>query len=611
MPKKPTVKVKVKLLTTVAKSIYSDTLMKIREAVTNSIDNKASRFLFTFKKNKAKNIHILSLFDNGHGITDTRFEEILQSIGYGLHLDEPHPEKYYSYFGLGLMSIFQLGNKITIITKPKNKKTLNKLEIDSGKIFSKEIEKESIEALSDCFELDPASKTERSKLSPLSDTTINKLFKGKPKHFTEIIIEDINEDDFEAIQSDRENFIENLSKMLPLPPDEKHPFLTSLKQTDKNEIIKMLKNRKYCPTISFSYSIGIMKHMQLYKYFPFFKNPLKKNRYQFYSENKNSFAYYLFASGKDLGVQKNKDRETGLWFRNKNILVKAADYLPHPGLDPLVDQPIQNWMYGEFFHENMNEFLQVSRNDFLRSKEFRNFREQVKDIVKPVSNRLRGSYDIGLKIINAIKEPIDKLTTEDSPFRKIEESIRRVEQIEEVPEEKEQEIENILSKIHSPELENSPDIINSLRKVVTITDEEKGYILKIDPSVTDDSIRYLVNKEITEVVIPSNIFERKHITFFGKSYEVQFKNGIDINSGISFNFAKRTIAVNPFYPDLKRHSVSFLEVDVALNYSYYKSNCTDEIALDCMDSMKKAAVEFLSGGYPDISEYIEPLEAIL
>lgn len=180
MPEHPPVKVKVKILTTVAKSIYAETLMKIREAVTNSIDNYASRFLFSLKKKKDTDSYVLSLLDNGHGITKARFEDILQSIGYGLHIDEPNPEKYYSFFGLGLMSIFQLGKTITIITRPKNSDEFNKLIVDSAKIFSKEMEKESIEALSECFELDNSSEEERSDISIVTKQELMRELGGKP-----------------------------------------------------------------------------------------------------------------------------------------------------------------------------------------------------------------------------------------------------------------------------------------------------------------------------------------------------------------------------------------------------------------------------------------------
>lgn len=613
MPEKehPQVKVKVKILTTVAKSIYAETLTKIREAVTNSIDNHASKFLFSLQKKSDTGNYVLSLFDNGHGITKARFEEILQSIGYGLHIDEPHPEKYYSFFGLGLMSIFQLGNKVTIITKPKNSDEINKLTVDSARIFSKDMEKESIEMLSDCFDLDKSSAADRSGISPVIDKVLKHELGGKAKHYTEIIIEDLHEEDLKTIMSEEDNFFENLSKKLPLKPNDADHFLTGINKKDKGVILKLLKDKKYCPTISFTYARDNTQYFPLYKYFPAFKKPPTKNKYQLHSDTTDDFSYYLITCGRDLGVVGKNLRETGLWFRNKNVLVKAADYLPHPGTDPLADQPIQDWMFGEFFHKDMNEFLQVSRNDFDRSKEqYREFRRQVREIVKKYSDHLREAYEIGKKVKEAIKEPLDDIrkNSDRSPFRKMEGSIKKIMGVDEILEDKEPYVISILSKIYDSALEKCPEIIESLREPIVIENEEKGYILRIDPKADEDVIKYLETDKKIEVIIPSTTFQSENIALFGKDYKVLYRNGKKVDAGISFNFQNSEISVNPFYPDLMKYSLSFLDVFIALEYAYYEAGCADQpAALDCMDNMKRAALEFLGAERTDRSEYMRSL----
>jgi hypothetical protein len=613
MPKKhPDVKVKIKILTTVARSIYAQTLTKIREAVTNSIDNHASRFLFSLEKRKDIDAYVLSLFDNGHGITKSRFEEILQSIGYGLHMDEPHPEKYYSFFGLGLMSIFQLGKKITIITKSKDGGQFNKLTVDSAKIFSKEMEKESIEALNKCFVLDDSSEKERSDISPVTDQTLKKELGSKAKYFTEIIIEELHEEDLKTITSEENAFFEDLSKILPLAPNEADHFLAGLNVKDKQIILNILKDRDYCPVISFKYSMDNAKYLPLYKYFPAFRKPPTKNKYQLHSDTMPEFSYYLISCGRDLGVIGKNQRETGLWFRNKNVLVKAADYLPHPGLEPLADQPIQDWMFGEFFHKDMNEFLQVSRDEFDRSKEkYKEFRRQVREIVKKYSDHLRAAYEIGKKVKEAIKDPLDDIrkNSDKSPFRKMEESIKKILEVDEILEDKEPEVIDILSKIHNSDLEKCPEVIEALRAPLTIENREKGYILIIDPKAEEETIKYLEDKATTEVVIPSTTFQSESIPLFGRDYKVRYRNGKDIDAGISFNFQTREISVNPFYPNLMKYSLSFLDVFIALEYAYYSAGCTDQpAALECMDNMKKAALEFLGSKHVDRSEYMRSLK---
>ena len=73
------VEVKAGILNTIAKSIYSDFRIKTREAVSNSLDNKASSFILSVDSNNS----IISFFDDGTGISQAFFQEIFTSIGYG------------------------------------------------------------------------------------------------------------------------------------------------------------------------------------------------------------------------------------------------------------------------------------------------------------------------------------------------------------------------------------------------------------------------------------------------------------------------------------------------------------------------------------------------
>lgn len=115
--KKLEIGMKIGILHTIAKSIYSGAYGKIREAVANSIDNAATCFILFVNRPT----QTISLFDNGSGIDRERFKEIFKSLGYGLLRDGQH----LSYFGLGLMSIIQLGKKATLYTRtPKSKKML-------------------------------------------------------------------------------------------------------------------------------------------------------------------------------------------------------------------------------------------------------------------------------------------------------------------------------------------------------------------------------------------------------------------------------------------------------------------------------------------------------
>jgi HSP90 family molecular chaperone len=148
-PKSPSLEVTVKLamLHTIANTIYPSTARKIREAAANAIDNGASWFII----HADRETNTLSLFDNGNGITKGRFKEIFKNLGVGLL--KGGPEERLSYFGLGLISIFRLGKKAKIFTKPHGEKKTLCLDVDTDKIFDTKIEKEPIGFLSQCIKL--------------------------------------------------------------------------------------------------------------------------------------------------------------------------------------------------------------------------------------------------------------------------------------------------------------------------------------------------------------------------------------------------------------------------------------------------------------------------
>ena len=74
------VAVKVGIIHTIADTIYASTARKIREAVANSLDNEASWVIVQADRPTKT----LTIYDNGNGITKDLFEEIFQSLGYGL-----------------------------------------------------------------------------------------------------------------------------------------------------------------------------------------------------------------------------------------------------------------------------------------------------------------------------------------------------------------------------------------------------------------------------------------------------------------------------------------------------------------------------------------------
>ena len=68
----PNVQIRVQILNTIARSIYSDSRVKIREAVANSMDNEATWFILYADRPS----RTISLMDNGIGITKAPYMEL-------------------------------------------------------------------------------------------------------------------------------------------------------------------------------------------------------------------------------------------------------------------------------------------------------------------------------------------------------------------------------------------------------------------------------------------------------------------------------------------------------------------------------------------------------
>lgn len=245
--------VKAGILSTVANSVYSSTSMKIREAISNSLDNHADKCILFFgnKDVKGQQVPYLSLFDNGNGISEGRFREVLTSIGYGLSRAD---ENAYSHFGLGLMSIFKLGKKVTIITKPKGLKGLVQLVVESSTLFSEETEGKSLSLIEKLFKLTSGHNINiRDSLSILSKKTLSKHI-GNYNSFTEIIIEGVYEEDIEEILTPQ--FENNLRKYIPLEPNPDDQFFKNLVPADKNKIFDLYSNKSLFPTVEYFFGVG-------------------------------------------------------------------------------------------------------------------------------------------------------------------------------------------------------------------------------------------------------------------------------------------------------------------------------------------------------------------
>jgi hypothetical protein len=610
MPKSKIVKlevdVKIGILHTIANAIYSTTAGKVREAVANALDNEAT-FVIIILDQSSKS---LCIFDNGNGITDDRYQLIFKSIGYGLLHN--HPDVKLSYFGLGLMSIFQLGKKVRVFTRPKGQNEISMLDVDTQTIFDIKNKEKSLSSLEDSITLSKSDvQMHKSASTPL---LINELarrrFNTNTMNFTHIIISGLNSYDIELISGNV--FLTELRQLLPLSIEKDEPFLQRITGKKGESIKQLLNEESYCKTVDVFF--GIQEEgrelEQLYKYFPNFRSDIQfpdDNVIYGYSED-NNFAYYVLHSiAQDLHRDKTDERENGFWIRNQNFLVKSSDFLEKGAGRPtrIIDQPLRGWIFGEIFHKDMNSFLAVSRSDFLFDKdEFKEFRNDFSEIVNPLNKKLRSIWGKKKKIEVEIIEPFSNLTQPLGAMDKAETKLRDLINKNLGEEETLNKIMERLDQARNIEIEDENArvdvLLSNLQSPIKLIEDEEA-VVTIDPAIKakDYSVTWDAKSNKTIVAISPELFNPKRFVFLGQEFEIFFVVKKESDFGISMDTKNRKIYINPFNESLAHYSISILDVYIAL---YVAKSLSDD-----MDQLVKNTLALLGVTSDLTEEYISPL----
>jgi hypothetical protein len=608
------VDVKLNILHTIADAIYSTPAGKIREAVANSRDNGATWVMIAVDQMNDR----LSVVDNGTGITRERFQEIFENIGYPLLRSAD--ETKLSYFGIGLMSIFQLGRKVRVFTRPRGVREILSLGIDTGAIFDPANKNKSISFLTDC--LRPLEDTTDSVRRRASIPLLNDRFDcGEPTNFpdsfTEIIIEEIDSGDLEEICSGA--FQEVLSKVLPLRAQDDEPFLRRFTGKKAKELRQLLQRDDYCRTVDVYFGTqeeGVMQ--QLWKYFPRFNSRITfpdDNVHLSVPEN-GSFAYYVVHTvAEDLqqrGVElEEEERETGFWIRNQNFLVKSADFLdkPGPGRKPkgTIDKPLRNWVFGEIFHKNMNPFLTVGRNEFLfEHREFKAFRSEFLEVVFPLNKALREIWQRRKDVVEDFVRPFAEIVHPTGPFARAQQKLRIL--VGEKLDERafHEQVRAGLSKCRVPKIERDDarvDVILRKTKRPILLGEAEGTAVRIDPALSGRvetcEVRWDAFHKQVVVDVSPNLFDPKPVVFLSEQYTVFYVAEKESESGLSVDVESHRIYINPFNRELSRYSLSILDVYIALEVADAMSHSQAEL--------KRNFLRLLGPAPSLASRYISPL----
>jgi hypothetical protein len=567
-----TVQMKSGILNTIANSIYSDPKVKIREAVANSMDNCATCFIIYADRPSLS----ISLIDNGRGITSQRFDEIFKSIGCGIEKANLYSN---SYFGLGLLSILAFGQNATIITRSEGDNQTIKLNIKSSSIFSDEMREEPLSSVSELLSISASDLAERERLSNLPRNEIERLVGQFPGSFTEIILEGIDPSTFDLITS--EDFENELRKTLPLKVRDDEPFLKSIKDPSSQEwLIQAMNNPDFCPTIDvyFGISEGERELAQLWKYFPDFRKDLQIGAADIafgesegkFPDGKSKFTYYYLYSTDDLEERGKTNTETGFWVRNKNFLIKEADYFQRPGSrKKIIHDPLKNWLFGEIFHRDMTKFLIVTRNEYVwESSHFQSFYDEISSLVYNLNQKLRDVWKNSREVADSLIKPFAEIRSNDNPFYRSYRALSAVGIIKEP-----QDTDEILQKLSTrrdPEIESDDKRIDKILEmsndIIVLADDASMKVL-IDPKV-DPQLKFTKHREEQSnriiVRISPSIFAPERTTFLGRTFDIYYVMGEPNAKGISINNDTHTIYVNPFNVDVSKYSLSFIDVFIAV-----------------------------------------------
>jgi hypothetical protein len=614
------VDVKLNILHTIADAIYATSAGKVREAVANSRDNDATWVLIALDQTNRR----MSIMDNGCGITRERFKKIFDSIGYGLLQGTNGPK--LSYFGLGLMSIFQLGNRVKLYTRPRDNPEILSLEIDTGAIFDRANKGKSITQLSTFINpLKPATETERRKASI---ETINEALQSgtpsaMPASFTEIIIEDISQDDVEEMGS--ADFRVELTQLLPLRPRDSgkdtEPFLGRFIGTKRETLVELLKNADYCKAVDAYFAVQeeaeeVTAMPQLWKYFPRFNSSITFRDDNVYigKSDDGAFAYYVVHTiGEDLQRDQGEgERETGFWIRNQNFLARRADFLdkPGPGRKPAgtIDKPLRNWVFGEVFHRDMNAFLTVGRNEFLYEgpgfKKFRNaFLEKV---ASPVNKAIRAVWEKRKPIIDNFVTPFAKVAEPDGPIARAQGRLRLMIGKKKSDRQFFDEARALLAGRRVQAIEDNAarvDVILSKRSQPLILWEDVDAVVRVVPTPAKGSgtheVKWDARSQKVVVDVSPSLFAPRPVLFLGESFEVVFVAKKDSEPGVSIDSDKKRIYVNPFNGDLSQFSISILDVYIALEVADAVSKTKTELKRNCL--------RLLGAAPSDAAKFVTPL----
>ena len=366
----------------VINQIYDSLDKRIREAVSNAYDAKASEIKIEVYMRGDKKI-IIS--DNGNGMDKNDLISKYINMGGG---DNYNNTETIGRIGIGGLSVFALGNKITINTRKKGSNKVLKAELDLGRI--KDAEEYSR----------PLGEVELGSVRGERDATDE-----DKEGFTEIIITSLSSRALEIFgNQDKTKFmIEKLERILPVKYRVDDHLFEKLAREVKNKV----QNERYVidviihiPHLNYTnykilsrsvYSSQERVRGRIYPIYPFIIEGGSNT-------NLNVYGYLFINSGEQL-----PKKWQGINARVKNVTIESNTYFGYEG-----DVPARSRIGGQIYINNLDEnhAIQSNRSGFaVENIEYILIAEYMTERIKVAVEIVRGESEIDSlvkKIVNQI-----------------------------------------------------------------------------------------------------------------------------------------------------------------------------------------------------------------
>lgn len=368
----------------VIKQIYDSLDKRIREAVSNAYDANAKNIKFTVYIGRDNKVII---HDDGDGMDESDLVKKYVSLGGGGKYNDMET---IGRIGIGALSVFALGDKVTINTRKKGSEEILIAELDFNRV--NEANQHS-------------TPLENVKLGEIKGT--RKATEDDPDHFTEIIVRDLSRPVIDIFDNERKTkvLIENLEKILPVGYMSDDPILnqpTAITNKLKNEkylidVIIHIPHLNYANYKIFRRSIFRVDNTNISWSLPIFPFRLEGG----YKTNLTVYGFLYTNEGRAFP----KDWQ-GINVRVKNVSIEANSFFGY-----IEDQAARVRIGGDLFIENLDEnhAIQSNRSGFAyENNDYIIISEYLRPLIRRAIERVRRDSDID-SIIKRIVRQIEKL----------------------------------------------------------------------------------------------------------------------------------------------------------------------------------------------------------